>query len=206
MDMAATAKEIAERANQEATEFYFIISSGRTSSRGSVGVMVSSTDTCTIPDEALFHIKTNGQSNWALKCGSSIHDFSAHGSERQWTTEGFVTRFVPVKLQLKELKLTDCSDGLNRVVVTIGVRYRTVSILGHTCFDSDDFLLRHRNTICSSWSIPAVAVIWVFWPHATRNMCVKSNKEMRMTPVMNNPNEFKRTKRSLTGESNQITT
>ena len=61
--MAATAKEIAERANQEATEFYFIISSGRTSSRGSVGVMVSSTDTCTIPDEAPFHIKTNGQSN-----------------------------------------------------------------------------------------------------------------------------------------------
>ena len=132
--------------------------------------------------------------------------FPRHGSERQWTTEGFVTRFVPVKLQLKELKLTDCSDGLNRVVVTIGVRYRTVSILGHTCFDSDDFLLRHRNTICSSWSIPAVAVIWVFWPHATRNMCVKSNKEMRMTPVMNNPNEFKRTKRILTGESNQITT
>ena len=43
--MAATAKEIAERANQEATEFYFIISSGRTSSRGSVGVMVSPTDT-----------------------------------------------------------------------------------------------------------------------------------------------------------------
>ena len=29
---------------------------------------------------------------------------------------------------------------------------------------------------------------------------------MRMKPVMNNPNEFKRTKRSLTGESNQITT